>query len=499
VYRDMEQWNRIRQRVLRDGESIRQIQRETGLHHKTIKKILGNSSPPSFARGPRHKPKLGGYIDRIAEILQAEKDEHIPQKQRHTAKRMFERLREEGYTGGYTQVKEAVRELQRTSQEVFMPLRHDPGEAQVDYGHALIKIQGKLTKAALFVMALPHSDALFVMAYPRECTETFQDGHAQAFSFFGGVPRRISYDNAKTSVSKILGAHARKLTDGFLQLQSHYLFAEHFCRVYRPNEKGVVESMVKFARLNFFVPVPQVDSWKDLNRMLEGQCLEDLERRVRGKAGTKKELLLEDQSAFLPLPAVPFDACRKVSGRVDRLSLVRFDTNDYSVPVHYAHHEVTVKGYPDRVLICRNDTVIAEHVRLWGKEEIAYDPSHYLELLERKPGALDYAEPLAEWELPVCFPLLRGRLEEQDGAPGTKEFIRVLRLLEKHPLNRVAHAIDKALKLRYCSRDIVAQYLYPDELPVAPTFILDGHEHLQGIRVDAPDLCAYAALLGGSN
>ena len=499
MFRDMEQWNRIRQRVLRDGVSIRQIQRETGLHHTTIKKILASSSPPPFACPARAKTKLGPYVERIAAILQAEKDERIPQKQRHTAKRIFERLREEGYTGGYTQVKAAVHELRQTSQEGFMPLRHDPSKAQVDFGHALVKLQGELIKVAFFVMALPYSDAIYVQAYPRECTETFQDGHSQAFAFFEGVPRRISYDNAKTSVSQIIGAHARKLTDGFLQLQSHYLFAEHFCRVYRPNEKGVVESMVKFTRLNFFVPDPEVNSWKELNWLLGCHCEEDLERKLRAKSGTKKEMLSEDQAAFLPLPAAPFDACRKVSIRADRLSLVRFDSNDYSVPVRCAHHPMVVKAYPDKVLICWNDTVVAEHARLWGKEEIAYDATHYLELLERKPGALDYAEPLEEWELPTCFHLLRGRLEEQGRVQGIKEYIQVLRLLEKHPLNRVTHAIEKALKLRHCSRDIVAQYLYPDELPIPPTFILDGHEHLQGIRVDAPNLRAYAALLGGLN
>jgi len=495
----MEQWNKIRQQVLRDGVSIRQVQRETGLHRKTIKKVLACSSPPPFACGRREKTKLGAYLDRIVAVLQGEKDDNIPLKQRHTAKRLFERLREEGYTGGYTQVKEAVRELRRTSQEVFMPLRHDPGEAQVDFGFALVKFRGELIKAAFFVMALPHSDAIFVRAYPRECTETFQDGHAQAFAFFEGVPRRISYDNAKTSVSQIIGAHARKLTHGFLQLQSHYLFAEHFCRVYRPNEKGVVESMVKFTRLNFFVPVPEVDSWEELNCFLAQRCLDDQKRRVRGKSDVKREMLKEDQAAFLPLPAAPFDACRKASTTADRLSLVRFDANDYSVPVHYAYHTVVVKGYVDKVRICRKDMVIAEHTRLWGKEEVAYDPSHYLELLERKPGALDYAQPLAEWELPECFHLLRGRLEEEGRVRGIKEYIQVLRLLEKHPFNRVTYAIEKALKLRHCSRDIVAQYLYPDELPFAPTFILDGREHLQGIRVNAPDLCAYAALLGGIN
>lgn len=494
----MEQWNRIRQRVLRDGVSIRQIQRETGFHHQTIRKILSHSSPPPFACPAREKSKLGPYQERIAAILQAERDENVPKKQRHTAKRIFERLREEGYEGGYTQVKEAVRELRRTSQEVFMPLRHEPGEAQVDFGHAVIKLKGVLTKVAFFIMALPYSDAFFVVAYPRECLETFQDGHVRAFAFFSGVARRISYDNARTCVSQIIGAHARKLTDGFLQLQSHYLFQEHFCRVYRANEKGVVESMVKFARLNFFVPVPEVDSLEELNCYLAHRCMEDLDRRVRGKSGTKRERLIEDQTAFLPLPAAPFDACRTVSTRADRLSLARFDANNYSVPVRYAHHEVTVKGYVEKVLICRDDEVIAEHARRWGKEDIAFEPIHYLELLERKPGALDYARPLEEWELPECFHRLRGRLNEE-GVSGTREYIRVLRLLEKHPLQRVTRAIEKALTLRRCTRDVVFQFLYPDPLPVVPTFTLDGREHLQGIRVAMPDLRGYAALVGGPN
>ena len=495
----MELWNSIRQRVLRDGVSIREIQRETGLHYETIKKILAHSSPPSFSCSKRDKPKLGPYLERIAAILAADKDERIPRKQRHTAKRIFERIREEGYTGGYTQVKEAVRELRRTSREVFFPLRHKPGEAQVDFGHALIKLRGELTKVAFFVLALPYSDAFFVAAYPRECTETFQDGHARAFALMEGVPRRISYDNARTSVSQILGDHARKLTDGFLQLQSHYLFEEHFCRVRRPNEKGVVESMVKYIRLNFFVPVPEVDSFEELNYLLARQCLEDRDRRVRGKAGTKGALLREDQAAFLPLPQAPFEACRTKATEADRLSLVRFENNDYSVPVRYAHHPVVVKGYVDRVAICRHDTVIAEHERLWDKEGIHFNPIHYLELLERKPGGLDYAQPLAEWELPECFHRLRGRLTEDGTAEGIREYIRVLRLLEKHPLDRVARAIEKALMFRRCSRDVVAQFLYPGEAFNPPTFSLDGREHLIGVYVAPPDLRGYTFLLGGNN
>jgi transposase len=488
----MEKWCEIRQRVLRDGESIRQIQRETGLHFETVKKILTHPSPPAFQTPGRAKPKLGPYLDQIAAIIEA--DQELPRKQRHTAKRIFERLRESGYKGGYTQVTDAVRELKRRGGEVFVPLVHAPGEAQVDFGFALVKMAGQLIKTAFFALALPYSDAMFIVAYPRECTETFQDGHVRAFRFIEGVPTRIRYDNARTSVIQITGSHSRKLTDGFLELQSHYLFDARFCRVGRPNEKGVVEGIVKFARLNYFVPVPEVESFEELNRYLEERCREDLNRRLRGQKSPKAELLKEDQAAFLELPPA-FEACRQSSTRVDKLSLVRFDCNDYSVPVRYAHLEVTVKGSVDRVRVCRKDQVLAEHDRLWDKEEIAFEPLHYLELLERKPGALDQAKPLAEWSLPECFHQLRNRLETQEQRWGTREFIRVLRLLEKYSMVRVERAVHQALKLRHCHRDVVAQYLYEEE-PVT-SFSLQGREHLKGVYVAPPDLTRYVELMGG--
>jgi len=493
----MDKWCEIRRRVLVKGESIRQIQRETGLHFETVKKILEHSSPPEFQCPERPQPKIGPYLEFISDILKS--DTELPKKQRHTAKRIFERIREEGYEGGYTQVKEAVRERKRISQEVFVPLIHRPGEAQADFGQALVKMDGVLRKVMFFAMALPYSDAMFIVAYPRECTETFQDGHVRALDFFKGVPRRISYDNAKTSVSQIVGSRTRKLTDGFLQLQSHYLFEEHFCRVGRPNEKGIVEGVVKYARQNYFVPVPEMKDFEELNTHLHQRCTEDLDRTLRGKGGSKKQLLEEDRAAFLPLPAAPFDACRKASTAADKLSLVRFDCNDYSVPVRFAHHPVVAKGYTDVVRICRKGDIIAEHLRLWDKEDIAFEALHYLELLERKPGALDHAKPLKDWKLPECFSLLRDRLEREGRARGTREFIRVLRLLEKHPIEKVTEAVSKAMRLRRCNRDVVAQYLYPDEPFSPPTFRLDGREHLQGVYVQAPDLAAYKGLLGGLN
>jgi transposase len=239
-------------------------------------------------------------------------DQAMPRKQRHTAKRLWERLKEEGFTGGYTIVKDTVREMTAHRQEVFMPLIHRPGEAQVDCGEALVNLNGKLRKVHFFVMALPYSDASFVMAFERECTETFWEGHVQAFEFFGGVGKRISYDNTKIAVAKIIGGGKdRRLTRGFCQLKSHYLFDHHFCRPARGNEKGVVEGQVKFTRLNFFVPVPQVRDFTELNARLRQQCVEDRERRLRGQAGTKAELLPGDQAAFLSLPATAFAAILK--------------------------------------------------------------------------------------------------------------------------------------------------------------------------------------------
>jgi len=490
----MEQWTDIRRRVLREGVSKRQILRETGMHWTTLEKILDQSRPPGYRMQKlRQKPKLGKHIDRIRQILA--QDKKVPKKQRHTAKRIFERLQTEGYGGSYTIVKEAVNELRRTSAEVFMPLIHRPGDAQVDYFHALARLGGKLQKVAIFLMALPYSDAFFMMCVPRECTESFWEGHVRAFAFFGGVPSRITYDNSRIAVQAIIGVHRRRLTDGFLQLASHYLFDHHFCTVQRGNEKGVVEGTGGYARRNFMVPVPEMADYDALNAHLLECCRGDLRRQLRGQPAAKAELLKEDQAAFMPLPAAAFDACRKRAARVNSLSLVRFQGNDYSVPVRYAHHPVTVKGYWDRVEICRGPETLAAHRRLWGSGETAYEPRHYLPLLERKPGALDHCRPLQFLQLPECFALLRRRLESRNGHQGTKDYITVLRLLEKHPIRRVALAIEKALVTDAPSPDVVAIYLYPDRSTEHGTFLLAGRPQLRAVQIVPPRAEVYRDLL----
>src|SRR4051812_20185800 len=215
VFTDMDKWTEIRRRALVDGQSMRQLQEEFHLHWKTLRKILDHPEPPGYRRQrPRPKPKLGPLLPALHQIL--EDDRKAPSKQRHTAERVFERLRDEhGYQGGLTAVKGAVRDWRRGHAEAFVPLARPPGEAQVDFGEAEVTLDGRATKVALFVMTLPYSDAIFVCAFPRECTGAFLEGHVRAFEFSGGVPRRISYDDLRIAVARITGGREREVTDAF--------------------------------------------------------------------------------------------------------------------------------------------------------------------------------------------------------------------------------------------------------------------------------------------
>ena len=371
--------------------------------------------------------------------------------------------------------------------------RIPPGHAQFDFGEAVVEIAGQRRKAALGVITLPYSDTYFLSAYPRECAETFQAAHVAGFEFFGGVPVRTSYDNTSIAVTKVMGRE-RELTRAFLTLQSHYLFDHHFCRVGRGNEKGHVENHVGYSRRNLLVPVPSFASWAALNEYLAAACYADLFRRVRGKVGTKAERLAEDRAALLALPDVAFEPRRVAQGHANSLSLVRFDRNDYSVPTAFAHHELTVVGGIEDVAITSGTNVIARHARHWGKEHTTFDPVHYLALLERKPGAIDFARPLENWELPGCFATLRRRLEADLADLGTREFIKVLRLLEGATVPQLAKAVETALSIGATGSDAVALILFHHAEQPVGLFSLDGHPHLKSVVIDPPDLSAYRTL-----
>jgi transposase len=491
----MEFWKEVRRQVLTNELSKRAACEQYSLGWHTLTKILAHDEPPGYRKSkPRAKPKIDEFLPVIHQILVD--DRQAPKKQRHTAWRIFERLRDEHqFSGKYTIVKDAVRAWKQSHQEVFLPLSHPPGEAQVDFGEATIRLAGEETKVALFVMTLPYSGAIFIQAFPRECTETFLEGHRRAFEYFGGVPRRISYDNSAIAVIEVLKGRERKLTKEFLRLQSHYLFREHFCLVRRPNEKGHVERLLGFARRSFLVPVPQVDSLETLNRQLREGCQSDLQQRTRGKPASKGELLVEDQAALLPLPRQSFEARRVDDVAADSQSLVRFDTNDYSVPVKYAHRKLMVVATVEEVRLVYEDRLVARHRRCWQREQTFFEPIHYLALLERKPGGFDYARPLEHWQLPECFGVLRRRLEAADPRYGTRSYIRVLRQLERFSLAQLTGAVEYALDIDVIDPDSIRTIIeHRAEQPVA-LFSLDGRPHLTQVRVETTDVAAYGALL----
>ncbi len=491
----MEIYGRVRRAVRVEGRSQRAVAKEFGLSRETVRKMLQYAVPPGYQRQqPIKRPKLGPWLGVIDAILNDDKQR--PAKQRHTSKRIFERLKEEhGFTGGYTIVKDYVRTAALRGQEMFVPLMHPAGEAQVDFGEALVVIAGVEQQAHYLVMDLPHSDDCFVAAFPAETTEAFLEGHVRAFAYFGGVPTRILYDNTKIAVAKILGGEQRQRTRSFSELQSYYLFADKFGRPAKGNDKGKVEGLVGYARRNFMVPIPRLPSWEELNAYLEQQCRKRRERRLRGHSETIGERFERDRAVLLPLPAAPYEACEKISARVSSLSLVRYRSNDYSVPTEYGHRQVWVKGYVHEVVIACGSEVIARHQRSYEREAVVFDPLHYLALLEQKTRALDQAAPLAGWQLPDCFRQLRRLLEARLKKHGSREYVQVLRLLETFNIVEVTLAIEDALRLGTISFDAVRHLLLCRIERRPPRLDMENYPHLPLAQVRTTQAADYMTLL----
>jgi transposase len=490
-------YRRVRLACYREGLSGREVARRFGIDRKTVAKILAHSVPPGYRRRrPPKRPKLDPFTDIIDRILVEDRTVH--RKQRHTAKRIFERLRDEhGFSGGQTIVKDYVRERRRRHREMFVPLAHSPGHAQADFGEADAIIAGVQYRAHFFVMTLPHSDACFVCAYPAATAEAWLDGHNRAFAFFGGVPQSILYDNDKCLVSRILPDGVRQRTAAFSGLQSHYLFQDRYGRPGKGNDKGNVEGVVGFARRNFMTPLPCHQSWDAFNTSLEKQCRTRQGDILRGHRESIGERLVRDRAGLMALPPTPFDACDKQSTRVNSLSLVRYRTNDYSVPVVHGHQEVWVRGYVHEVVIGCGAAIIARHPRSYDREDMVFDPIHYLPLLEQKIGALDQAAPLVGWNLPDAFPTLHRLLEARLGKAGKREYVQVLRLLETFELGALHGAIKDALRLGAIGYDAVKLLVLCRLEHRPPRLDLDVYPYLPRARVATTATASYMSLLGG--
>lgn len=320
---------KVRRAHFQDRLSGRQIARDFRVSRDSVRKMLAYSELPGYRPTAAIKrPKLDGFINQIDEWVAEDKGR--PRKQRHTAKRIFERLRDEcGFDGGYTIVKDYVRSKKRGSREMFVPLSHPPGHAQADFGEALVLIGGVEQKAYFFALDLPHSDACYVRAYPTANIEAWLDGHVHAFAFFGPVPRSVLYDNDRCLVAKIMPNGERQRTQRFSAILSHYVIRDRYGRPGKGNDKGKVEGLVGHSRCNFMMPMPRFTSWDAFNDYLEAQCGKRQADILRGHKISIGERLQVDLAVMQSLPAAPFEACDLRSGQVTSTSVVRYRGSDY--------------------------------------------------------------------------------------------------------------------------------------------------------------------------
>ncbi len=468
-----------------------------GVSRARVKKIMEFSIPPGYRRttGIR-RPKLDGFTGFIDQWLQ----EYLSRnrKQRHTAKRIFERLRDEhGFKGGYTTVKNYVREHGRRNREMFVPLAHAPGHAQADFGEAMVVIGGVEQKAHFFALDFPHCDACLVRAYPAAVSEAWVDGHVHAFAFFGRVPQSVLYDNDRCLVAKILPGGTRKRAKLFSGFLSHYFIHDRYGRPGKGNDKGAVEGLVGFARRNFMMPIPRFATWEALNVWLAEQCRKRQADVLRGHSESIEQCLVRDLEAMMGLPAAPFDACDQATGQVNSQALVRYKTNDYSVPVAYGHRDVWLRGYVDRIVIGCGGDVIARHPRCWDREDMVFDPIHYLPLLEQKAGALDQAAPLAGWNLPEEFATLRRLMEARMIKAGRREYVQVLRLLETFEMGDLHVAIKNALRMGAIGFDAVKHLVLCQVEQRPPKLDPDVYPYLPKANVGTTSVAGYMSLMRG--
>lgn len=508
----VEQFEQIRRDRDREGLSIRGLAVRHGVHRRTVKQALASPLPP-VRRAPvdRPAPKLGQFRAVIDGWLLA--DQGAPRKQRHTAKRIWQRLVDEhGADVAQSSVRQHVRlrkrELGLAVGEVFVPQVHAPGaEAEVDWGQAEVVLGGIAVRVHLFVMRASFSGAVFCQASLVETQQAFLELHVEAFEWFGGVFGKIRFDNLKSAVKKVLKGRRRVESDRFVALRSHYLFESQFMTpgLEGAHQKGGVEGEVGRHRRNHLVPVPQLADLAELNRMLLAGCESDFGRRIDGRTVTIRDAWQVERPLLLGLPADPFDACETAAPRVDAKSLVTVRQNRYSVPVALAGLKVSARIGAREITINHGGIEVARHERLHGKFGTSAQLDHYLELLQRKPGGLEHSVALSQerdrgaW--PVCFDELWAALTDRyGGSDAARQMIDVLLLSRDHGPDRVALAVRGALTAGAIDGRAVAVLARRADTAPAGTVpaLSDLPPRLAVHERPVPDLTDYDQLIGGA-
>ena len=469
-----------------EGCSIRFLSREHHMSRKTIRKIIdeGGVIPEYTRKKERPSPVTGPYLEIIKAWLKGDLD--APPKQRHTAKRVYRRLVDEyGFKGAESTIRKVVARLRHKigpAPKSYVPLSASWGEqAQVDWGQAIVRINGEEKTVHLFCIRLRASGACFVRTYPGEKLEDFLDGHRTAFDYFGGIPGECWYDNLRTAVKKILAGPRRVEHEQFTALKIHYLFRSHFCGAGKGNEKGSVENLVGYVRRNALVPVEEYRDLDALNDHLLSWCDGERERKAEKWEKERKELR--------PLPDIPFDCSRATVAKVDSENLVRYDGNAYSVPDGHRGASVVICATWDRIRISQDGELLAEHTRSREKGRTVMNILHYVPMFEHKNRAVRNATVVRE----LGGPWEEARLLLDERPEGYRELAAILLLLKEHPLDEVSLALQEALKLRSPEASTVRQILL-NRKGVETPLATEPPEILKDYRIPIPELGIYDRL-----
>ena len=453
----VELFEAIRRNHLIGGKSVRAIARERGVHRRVVRQALADAVPPPRKKAEREWLVLTTSMRaQVDEWLEA--DRKAPRKQRHTARRIFKRLRDEmGYQGAESTVRFFVggrrREL-AIGKQVFLPLGHAPGgEGEVDWYEYVVRFPSGEEVVQGFCMRACHSGREFHMAFPRQTQQAFLEAHVEAFAYFGGVFETMRYDNLKSAVKRVLRGRRRIESDRFIAMRSHYVFASEFCipGEQGAHEKGGVEGGLGRFRRNHLVPVPEVADFAALNRLLLDGCVEDDLRTIDGRQEPITTQWQREMPRLKTLPDRSFDTAEVDSLGVNSKALVTLRTNRYSVPVRFAHRRVEYRLHAMRVEFVADGKVVAVHLRSQGRHGLRVELDHYLELLWHKPGALTRSLPLQQarergsW--PTSYDELHAALiERYSAAEAARQLLAVLMLHREARTEDVHAAVAIALQ-----------------------------------------------------